>query len=188
MSLVTPADVRALVDTDLEDADLQTVIDREEAWLASQIGLLVGERDATFYPSSIPDSHHGALALPRHVGDLSGVTVTDGGAAVTDVRLSPDGWYLRRPLLRWVGTSVVVTYTPDDQPAVEQAIIDLVRLVTTDSGYQSEQIGSYGYSRGGGRSTRAQRRDIVRSLRRPSSARTIRVQGSRREDYPLPLA
>lgn len=190
MSTVTIGQVRALVDTDLEDADLQAVIDRQESWLASQVGPLTGPRAETFYPSAVPDASHGVVPLRRHVSSLANVAVTDAGAAISDsaLRLSPDGWYITRPLYRWTG-AVVTTYTPDDEAAVVEAVIDLVRLTITDSGYASEQIGSYGYSKGGGqRSKRLQRRAIVRSLLRPGNARTIRVQGARRDDGLLPLA
>ena len=39
MSLVSIAEVRALVRSRLSDTDLQVVIDREESWLASKIGV-----------------------------------------------------------------------------------------------------------------------------------------------------
>ena len=49
-SLVSIAEVRALVNSRLGDVDLGAVIDREEAWLAGRVGPLTGERTDTFTP------------------------------------------------------------------------------------------------------------------------------------------
>ena len=38
MSLVTPTDVKALINTSMSDANLQTVIDRVEAQITARIG------------------------------------------------------------------------------------------------------------------------------------------------------
>lgn len=182
MSVVSPADVRMLVDTALDDEDLQVIIDREEAWLALKVGPLVGERTQSFYPSSLPDTYHATLPLRRHVGTLDDVAVEDAGSAIDNdgLRLVGEGWALRRPTYRWAGP-VDITYTPDDLAAVEKAVIALVRLEVNDHGYQSEGIGAYNYSRGN--STPAQQRDsIVRSLLRPAVPGTIRVRGADRVD------
>src|SRR4051812_15402423 len=89
MSLVSPAQVRALVDTDLSDPDLADVIAREEAALARAIGPLAGERTETMYIAWHPDAHELPLALRR---PTDAVTVEDNGVDVTaDVRLHGNG-------------------------------------------------------------------------------------------------
>lgn len=166
MSTVTPDQVRALIETELEDVDLQALIDREEAWLATQVGPLTGARTVTFYPGASD-----YLMLPRYATDLAGLTVTDAGATVTNLRLAGSGFRLRRET-GWLGT-VTVAYTPGDRAAVENAVIDLIKMRLADRGYQSEQIGSYGYSTGGGLAVDRRRQRIVRTLRAPGNARTI---------------
>ena len=49
MSFVLLADVRALVACRQTDPQLQTILDREEAWLMDRIGVLTGPRTQTFY-------------------------------------------------------------------------------------------------------------------------------------------
>jgi hypothetical protein len=196
MSLVTPDQVRALVETDLDDTQLQEVIDREESMLATRIGPLTGERSVTFYPSAIPPTTGYGLPLGRHVSDVADIAITDALQAVDadQVRLDHDGWGISRPGYLWVGP-VVITYTPDDEDSVVAAIIDLVglRLSTGGSrtGLASENIGGYGYSLGsaGGASAAARtRRRIIASLLRPLGPTSIRLRGASRLDATLPRA
>jgi hypothetical protein len=182
-SVISPADVRALIDTPLDDSDLQTVIDREEGWLATVVGPLTGERSFTYYPSSLPDTYHGTLSLRRHVGSLDDVTVNDAGTDLDNgvLRLVRNGWAIRRPTYRW-GGPVIITWTPDDQATVETVIIDLLRLRINDSGLASENIGGYGYSTGGGAAVDRRRDRLARSLLEPGRAKTVRVRGADRTD------
>ncbi len=139
MSLLVPAEVKLLVQTSLSDADLQTIIDREEGWLAGRIGALSGSRTETIYPPRI-DEH---LHLRRFT---SSVVIVDAGVAVDadDYRLLYSGSVVERIDTYW-GDMVEVTSTPNDSAAVETAIIDLIRLRVTDTGYVSERIGQYSY-------------------------------------------
>lgn len=150
-SLVTPTEVKALVQTSLSDSQLQTVIDREEAWLALRIGQLSGARTQTFYPRR----YNEPLYLKRYT---SSVTVTNNGEAVTageaygNYRLLGEGSIVALVGTQWLSSTtgigygpVTVAYTPSDSDAVKAAIIDLIRLRVTDSGYVSESIGQYSY-------------------------------------------
>lgn len=146
MSLVTPAQVRALVDTDLSDADLADVIAREESALARVIGPLAGERTETAYISTHPDTAELPIILRRPTDT---VEVTDNGVDATAlVRVQADGRRVARTdTLTWTGP-VAVTYTPTDELEVERVVIELTRLTLTETGYLSETIGEYSYSRG----------------------------------------
>lgn len=158
MSLTTVAEVRALVDTDLEDADLQAVIDREEAWLARRVGPLSGPRTVTI-PSPRFDAD---LVLMR---PTAAATVTNAGQPVT---VDLIGGTLLRRLSGWLGP-VAVTYTPDDELEVKRAVIYLIQIsLKSVEDLAGEQIGSYSYQRfgaagaaGSGMPTRAA---IIRSL------------------------
>lgn len=258
MSLVSVAEVTALVETDIGATDLQVIINREEVWLARRIGQLAGERTETLYPRRLsepiylrrpalyePDdgptiilttsaalddlldaTGHGlnngdrikfatltggaglSTATTYYVVSASAnsfqVALTLGGPAVTfttDVtaatvhkvpilmtvnddgtdlvfgddlgewRLLYDGTVIQKIDTYWVGGwsglsgAVGVTYTPADVEEVKAAIIDLIRLRVTDSGYISERIGQYSYQQAQTPLAReATRHAIVRSL------------------------
>lgn len=175
-SLLSVAEVRALVNSRLSDVDLQVLIDREEAWLAGKIGPLAGERTDTWTPG-LGDT---PLFLRRRA---ESVVLTDDGVTLvadTDYLFTPSTGMIRRvswvePLppwrqlyLGWQG-AVTATYTPSDEAAVKRAVIELVRLTVGETGYQSEQIGDYSYTKGTG-ADRVSRADLARSilLRRPA--------------------
>lgn len=165
MSLVTLSEVRALVKSGLADADFQAVIDREESWLAGRIGALAGARTDTFYP--------GLTDAPIYLGRrAASVVVTDKAVAVSDIRFASDTGLVRRTSGYWTGP-VVVTWTPTDTDVVKRGVIELVRGTLTETGYDSETIGDYAYSRGEARGSRI---GVVRSilLRRPAYSTRLR--------------
>ena len=180
-SLVSIAEVRALVRSRLSDADLQVVIDREEAWLATKVGALTGERTETFSPGN------GSLYVRRLTNS---VVVTDNGTTVSssDLLFTPSSGELRRvvgwvndpprhDLVAWQG-DVTVTYTPADEAAVRRAIIELVRLTVSETGMQSETVGDYSYSRAiaSGAYAGPSRAGLVQSIliRRPAYSMRLR--------------
>jgi hypothetical protein len=175
-SLVSIAEVRALVRSRLSDPDLQAVIDREEAWLAGRIGSLTGERTDTVTPG-IGDT---PLFLSRRAPS---VVLVDAGRtlAASEFLFTPSTGMIRRIwapdlssgapwrqlYLGWQGT-VAVTYTPSDEAGVKSAVIGLVRLTVGETGFASETIGDYSYTRGV--SAGPNRAGLVRSIliRRPA--------------------
>lgn len=185
MSLVTVAEVQALVSTELADADLQDVIDREEAELASRIGPLTGARTEYFYP----DHSAERLYLRR---STDSVTVTNEGTAVTlgdddgEYRLVGNGTALHLVSTNW-GYDVTATYTPNDELRVKRVLIELIRLTTTETGYTSERIGQYSYQKaqtpGASESTREA---LIRSLLPNLGHGSIRLRGSISK-RPVPL-
>lgn len=183
MSLVTTDQVRALVDTDLSDDDLQAVIDREEASLARVIGPLEGERTQTVYPDQHPETATLPVILQR---PTDAVAVQDNGLALdaTAYRLHPDGRTVERTATWawWVGPAAF-TYTPNDTLEVERVVIELTRLTVTETGYLSETIGEYTYSRGarGGslNPTEAARKKLIQTLMPPLAAHTMRTATGR---------
>lgn len=187
MSLVTVAEARALVSTDLSDADLQKVIDREEAELAARIGLLTGARTETLYPDHSTERVY--LRRPT-----TAVTVTNDGEAVTlgdddgEYRLVKNGSALHLVNDNW-GEVVTAAYTPSDELRVKRVIIELIRLTITETGFVSERIGQYSYQRaqtpGAAQSTREA---LIRSLLPNLGLGSIRLQGSiSRRPVPLEI-
>ena len=198
-SFVSIAEVRALVRSRLSDADLQTVIDREEDWLASKIGALSGSRTTTYSPgvSNTP------LYLPRRT---ESVAVVDAGAAVasSDLLFTPSSGCLRRRAASspwptdgpvpfgyptagvepyfpsWRG-DVAVTWTPTDGAAVTAGVINLIRATIGETGMESETIGDYSYTRGAS-AGRVSRAGLVRGilLRRPAYSLSLRSMAEAR--------
>jgi hypothetical protein len=170
-SLVSIAEVRALVRTRLSDSDLQAVIDREEAWLAGRVGALTGSRTDTFTPG-IGDT---PLYLRRRA---ESVVLTDDGRtlAASEFLFTPSTGMIRRIwtpdltnsppwrqlYLGWQGT-VTATYSPSDEAAVERVVIELVRGTVGETGYDSESLGDYSYTRGES-AGRLSRYDLARSI------------------------
>jgi hypothetical protein len=184
-SLTTLAEVRALVRSRLSDADLQTVIDREEAWLAGKIGVLTGERTDTFKPGTT----NTPLYLSRRTDSVS---VTDDGTAVAaaDLLFTPSTGCLRRvagvwpwppypPAEPWFPCwqgDVAVTWTPTDSAAIKRAVIELVRGTVGETGMESETMGTYSYTRGAS-AGRVSRAGLVRGilLRRQAYSMSLRA-------------
>ena len=168
---MTLGEVRALVDTDLSDVDLQAVLDREEGWLAGRIGALTGARTDTFSPG-LGDT---PIYLSRRT---TSVVVADNTQAVlaADLRFAPTSGMVRRTRGFWTGP-VAVTYTPTDADTVKRAVIELVRGTLAETGNDAETIGDYSYTRGDA-PVRLSRLAVVRSvlLRRP--AYSVRLRAS----------
>lgn len=173
-SVTSLAEVRALVTTSLSDVDLQAIIDREEAWLAGRVGALSGERTDRFRPG-LGDT---TLYLRRRA---DAVAVTDDGVALvedTDYVFTPASGALRRGAWNeaacWTGP-VTVTWTPADEAEVKAAVIELVRGTLGETGFDSEDIGEYSYTRGES-AGRLSRDNLARGilLRRPAYSMRIR--------------
>lgn len=146
-SLVSPANVKALINTSLADATLQDVIDRIEAQITERIGApqadgytveivktLRGEGSYLFLPTEI----YAVVSIVEDAATLSSDQYETWAGGVIE-RL-PDGSH-------W-GDRCVVTYRPaDDRLKRKQVIIDLVRLVIERTAMKQESVaGEYSYT------------------------------------------
>ena len=147
MSLVTPTDVKALINTSLSDANLQTVIDRVEAQITARIG--APQTDA--YATEVVKTMRGEgeyLFMPTEIYSVSSI-VEDTNTLTSDQYQTWAGGVIERlPDDSHWGDRVVVTYKPTDDRLVRaQVIIDLVRLVIERTAMKSESIASeYSYT------------------------------------------
>lgn len=147
-SLVSPADVKAQINTSVAEATLQAMIDRIEAEITAKIGApqndagtveivktLAGEGENLFFPT-----------------DLSAVvSVVEDGATTLgadEYQIWSAGVLERLPCGAHWGRRCVVTYKPvDDRPKRTAAIIDLVRVDLNRTAMKSESIaGEYSYT------------------------------------------
>lgn len=177
MSIVTIDAVKAVMSPGVKDTALQTVIDREEAWLANDpvvgIGPLTGSRIQTLWVTAGDDS---PLLLARPTAALA--KVVDGA-----VQLGPGAVVLTGPARiervngAWRGPLLAITYTPTDVAAVKRAVIELVQLALTTSGYQQESSEGHQYTRDMG-GMRRQREDVARSLDPHQGLMTMRLRHS----------
>ena len=149
MSLVTLADVRALVKTPLTDAQLQDVIDREEA----EVTRLIGAPYAADLELAEDVYARGEanLYLRRPIETVIALMDEDGNIYTegTDYYVwAAEGRIQRLPVgARWWGR-FTVTYTPADDTARRKAvIIELVRLTLERTAMRSESVGGeYSYN------------------------------------------
>ena len=147
MSLVTPTDVKALINTSLSDANLQTVIDRVEAQITARIG--APQTDA--YATEVVKTMRGEgeyLFMPTEIYSVSSI-VEDTSTLTSDQYQTWAGGVIERlPDDSHWGDRVVVTYKPTDDRLVRaQVIIDLVRIVIERTAMKSESIaGEYSYT------------------------------------------
>ena len=147
MSLVTPTDVKALINTSMSDENLQTVIDRVEAQITARIG--APQTDA--YETEVVKTMRGEgeyLFMPTEIYSVSSI-VEDTSTLTSDQYQTWAGGVIERlPDDSHWGDRVVVTYKPTDDRLVRaQVIIDLVRIVIERTAMKSESIaGEYSYT------------------------------------------
>ena len=147
MSLVSPANVKALINTSISDTDLQTVIDRVEA----QINARIGAPQTDAYATEVVKTLRGEgefLFMPTEIYSVSGI-VEDANTLTNDQYQTWAGGVIERlPEESHWGDRVVVTYKPtDDRLMRAQVIIDLVRIVIERTAMKSESIaGEYSYT------------------------------------------
>lgn len=143
MSLVVLADAQSRVGPDVS----QDMIDEEEAWLASIIGPLTGERTETFFLPSRSVGIVDAIYLSRRTDTVD--ELTSDGDTITGFRLLDHYVIEREPLSTDVWDDpLVATFTPNDEEIVKGAIYDFLQMRLIDKGVQSERIGQYQYSLG----------------------------------------
>lgn len=149
MSLVTVSEARALIESPLNDATLQSIIDRVE----SEVTALAGSPYASGVAPTLVDNLPGGfnsiftrrpIAAIQAITDYSSLGDTTGTLLeATEYHLWPDTGQIVRlpPGANW-GAKVRVTYTPqDDTSKRKQVIIDLLRIVLSRQALQSESVG-----------------------------------------------
>ena len=146
-SLVSPTDVKALINTAMSDVDLQKVIDRVEAQVTARIG--APQTDAL--ETEIMKTYRGEgcnLFLPTEINSV--VSIVEDGVELTaeEYRVWSAGVIERLPSESHWGDRIVVTYKPvDDRLKRTEVIIDLVRLVIEHTAMKSESVaGEYSYT------------------------------------------
>jgi hypothetical protein len=146
-SLVSPADVKALVNTSLSDPNLQVVIDRIEAQITERIGAPQTNDMATTITKTLRGEGF-YLFMPTEIYEV--VSVTEDKVALTsdEYQIWAGGVIERLPSESHWGDRTVVVYKPvDDRKKRSQVIIDLVRLVIERTAMKSESIaGEYSYT------------------------------------------
>ena len=146
-SLVSPADVKALINTSMSDVNLQTVIDRIEAQITERIGAPQTDTMTT----TLTKTYRGEgfyLFTPTEIYSVVSIS-EDGNALTSDQYETWGGGVIERlPEESHWGDRMTVVYKPvDDRLERAQVIIDLVRLVIERTAMKSESIaGEYSYS------------------------------------------
>ena len=147
-SLVSPANIKAQVNTSMSDDNLQAVIDRVEAQIKERIGAPWTDDDT---PSQIVKTMRGegvSLFLPTEIHTVVSI-VEDGLTLESDQYLVWGGGVIERlPINSVWGDRCEVTYQPvDDRLKRTQVIIDLVRIVLERTALKSENVaGEYSFT------------------------------------------
>lgn len=147
MSLVTPAQVRALLNTSLSDANLQTVIDRIEAQITEKIGAPQTDGHATEVSKTLRGEGSN-LFMPTEIYTITRIVEDDVLLDEDDYQAWPGGVIERLPIGSYWGDRCEVVYKPtDDRLKRAQVIIDLVRLTIERTALKAESIaGEYSYT------------------------------------------
>lgn len=153
MSLVTVAEVRSVLSTALNDAQLQMVIEREEAAIVKRLGAAYVDA-STAITETVPGEGTKAF-LRRGITSVSSVseTLVKGQTPYT---LTASDYYIwagegmleRLPVGSKWGELVTVQYVPqDDRMLWRAAILELVRVAVERKGLKSESVaGEYSYT------------------------------------------
>lgn len=157
MSLLTPAEIQAMgIGLALTTAELQAVIDREEAELvrlfgANYDGMAVSEDAVGGGPS---------LYLKRRIGTVSSIAEyfylgdTATALTATDYYIwASEGRITRLPERTAWGRLVTVTYVPqDDSDLRRMVLIELIRI-TTEQSASGGSVGGLSFSMSGSSDT-----------------------------------
>ena len=171
MSLITIAEVRAMINTGLTDVNLQAVIDRTEALITSRIGAPQNDGGTVQIVKTL--AGEGAnIFLPTEISTIVSIVEVDEGGntyavPTSEFRVWGAGTLERLPEGSSWEDQVIVTYKPlDDRELRKGAIIDLVRLELNRTTFGSESIaGEYSYS--GAVDFEKERKRILRRLAFP---------------------
>lgn len=152
MSLVDIEEVRALIETPLEDEALEALIEREEAVLVQRIG---PNHDPVVPLVETVDGRGKDLFLSRPITTIT--TIEEArclGDEMTELTAEEfhiwhkQGRLTRLPRRTCWGEVVTVTYQPEDDTETRKALlIDLLRLTLERTGLKSENVaGEYSYT------------------------------------------
>lgn len=152
-SLVSPADVRVLVQTSVPDADLQSLIDRVESEVVRHFGPHYATGQTV--TEMLDTKNMGSLYLRRRLSAVTSIKEQSLSATTTLVLTSvqyrvwgEQGRVERLPRGSSWADLVEITYTPENDNARRKSvIIDLVRLALSRTVMRSESVGGeYSYS------------------------------------------
>lgn len=152
MSLVSVDEVRALIETPLEDEALEALIEREEAVLVKRIG---PNYDADTPLVETVEGRGKSLFLSRPITSITSIEEARClGGEMTELTTDEfHSWHAEGRLMRlprWTcwGEVVTVTYQPEDDTETRKALlIELLRLTLDRTGLKSENVaGEYSYT------------------------------------------
>jgi hypothetical protein len=156
LTLLTIAEIRALIRTDLDDTQLTSIAAREEAMLVSRLG---PHGDGVSAVTATATAAGGDLFLYRPVVSITSVGGTVW-ASLSTLTLYPAQGRIAGG--RWDGAVAVVYIPADDREERRAALIDLIRLTLERTAMKGESVaGEYSYS---APDWEAERRAIYRRL------------------------
>ena len=146
-SLVSPTDVKALINTTISDVNLQKIIDRVEAQINAKIGPPQNDAMETEIVKVVRGEGFN-LFMPTDIYAVVSIVDDDVTLTEDEYQIWSAGVIERLPINANWGDRIVVTYKPvDDRAKRTDVIIDLVRLVIERTAMKSESVaGEYSYT------------------------------------------
>jgi len=147
MSLVSPAEARALINTSLSDENLQTIIDRVEAQITEKIGEPQNDGH-TIEVSKVLRGEGSNLFMPTEIYTVTRIVEDDVLLDADEYQTWHGGVIERLPAGTYWGNRCEVDYKPtDDRLKRAQVIVDLVRLTLERTALKAESVaGEYSYT------------------------------------------
>jgi hypothetical protein len=166
MSLVTVAQVRALINSSLTDAQIQEVIDRVEDEITARIGAPQDDGDTVTIVKVLSGEGEN-LFLPSEISSVVSIVEDDVSLDESEYRVWSGAVLERRPAGSHWGERCTVTYKPvDDRKRRAGVIIDLVRVELNRTAMRSENVaGEYSYTAPD--NWEAERKRIIRRIAFP---------------------
>lgn len=145
-TLLTPANVREHVDTDLLDPAIQRLLDDADGEILKRYGPHAGA------VTEVIDGRSGVISVSRRISAITSVTEREGTTDTVLAANDYETWYGKvlarlttgtNPSDEWAGR-VTVIYTPEDEAAMRRRVeLDLVKLAIEYDAIRSESAGDY---------------------------------------------
>ena len=151
MALVTIAELKEHIETDLSDTALQRIIDANDAMIIARFGALVAETETRYF--GMVEVSSAMFWLARMASAVTSaietIGTTDTTLSADDYSLDSNGMILRRLATgtngaEFWGEKVIVQYVPQDKTAQRTlALVNLCRIDIITNGLKLEATGDY---------------------------------------------
>ena len=144
MAILTLAQVREHIETDLGDDPLTRLIDDADQEIIDRLGVLASQSETLDGGDALLHLRRKALSITSAV---ERILETDYTLASNDFELLPDGFRVQRkqgtnyPYTIWRGLTTIVYVPADETASRKRLLVDLVKLAVAFQGVAGSGIG-----------------------------------------------